>query len=65
MKWELYEVWGVDEDGYEGLIETTRSLKQAKQIAKDNLTADQVKCIIYKEDDSGDLVKVEEVVEQA
>jgi hypothetical protein len=59
MTWELYEVWGVEEDGHEELIDTTNSLKEAKQIAETNLTLDYIECIIYKEAEDGELIEVE------
>ncbi len=59
MNWELYEVWSVDEDGHEDLIETTKSLKEAQSIARNSLTEDIVECIIYREDANGDLEEVE------
>jgi hypothetical protein len=59
MNWELYEVWAVDVDGHETLIETTKSLKEARQLAEVNLDEDNVECVIYKEDELGDLVEVE------
>ena len=59
MNWELYEVWSVDEDGHELLIETTKSLKEAQAIARSSLTEDIVECIIYREDANGDLEEVE------
>jgi hypothetical protein len=59
MNWELYEVWSVDEDGHEDLIETTKSLKEAQAIARNSLTEDIVECIIYREDANGDLQEVE------
>jgi len=64
MNFELYEVWAVDEDGHEELINTTKSLKEARQIAKlniDDTDADIDKCIIYQEDDMGDLIEIETV----
>jgi len=61
MNWELYEVWSVDEDGHEDLIDTTKSLKEARQIARDNVTEYYAECIIYKEDEVGDLVEVERI----
>jgi hypothetical protein len=61
MNWELYEVWSVDEDGHEDLIDTTKSLKEAREIAQANLTEYYVECIIYREDSEGDLVEVERV----
>ena len=61
MNWELYEVWSVDEDGHEDLIDTTKSLKEARAIAQANLTEYYDECIIYREDDQGELVEVERV----
>jgi hypothetical protein len=62
MNWELYEVWAVDEDGHEELIETTKSLKEAKQIANLNVKEKATtECIIYREDEEGDLVEVETI----
>ena len=59
MIWVQYEVWGVEEDGHELLIETTNSLKEAKKIAEEALTDEVVECIIYREDANGDLIEVE------
>jgi hypothetical protein len=61
MNWELYEVWSVAEDGYEELVETTKSLKEARQIATNTLDEDVVECIIYQEDENGELVEIESV----
>ena len=61
MNWELYEVWAVDKDGSEDLIDTTKSLKEAREIALVNIGDDIVKCVIYQEDDTGDLQEVETV----
>jgi hypothetical protein len=58
MNYELYEVWGVDDDGHEELIDTTKSLKEAREIAKLNVI-ELAKCIIYQEDDTGDLAEIE------
>jgi hypothetical protein len=63
MSWAQYEVWGVDEDGVEDLIDTTNSLKEARALALMNikeLDNDIVECIIYREED-GELYE-EEVV---
>lgn len=49
MTWELYEVWAVDEDGHEELIDTTKSLKEARQLAKEQLTEGAVEVILYRE----------------
>jgi len=60
MIWVQYEVWSVDEDGHEEIIETTNSLKEARKIAESALTEQIVECIIYKEED-GELYE-EEVI---
>lgn len=61
MNWELYEVWAVDTDGSESLIDTTKSLKEARQIALVNMTDDVTECVIYKEDEEGELVELERI----
>ena len=62
MNWELYEVWTVDIDGNEDLIDTTKSLKEAKKIATLNIKEEGItECIIYREDENGELVEVEAV----
>lgn len=58
MNWELYEVWGVDDEGHEELLETTRSRKQAFEIAESNLT-DFIETIVYLENNDGDLDEVQ------
>ena len=63
MTWVQFEVWGVDEDGNEDLIETTNSLKQARQIAEASLTDSIVECIIYKEEE-GELYEQEVVARE-
>lgn len=61
MNWELYEVWAVDSDGHEDLIDTTKDLKEARRIARENLQDDVEECIIYRENEVGDLEEVEVV----
>ena len=61
MNWELYEVWSVDEDGHEDLVDTTKSLKEARLIADATISDYYVECIIYQEDENGELVEVERV----
>ena len=61
MNWELYEVWSVDEDGHEDLIDTTKSLKEAREIALANLSEYYVECIVYAEDPEGELVEIERI----
>jgi len=62
MTWEFYEVWSVDEDGYEDLLDTTKSLKEARQIAEANLTETYPECVIYQEDANGDLQELERII---
>jgi hypothetical protein len=59
MTWELYEVWAVI-DGHDELIETTKSLKEAKQLAKKALNEGAEGTTIYKESADGDYEVVEE-----
>lgn len=63
MIWVQYEVWGVEEDGHEELIETTNSLKEARKIAEESLTDQIVECIIYKEED-GELYEEEVIAKE-
>lgn len=63
MIWVQYEVWGVEEDGHEELIDTTNSLKEARKIAEQSLTDLIVECIIYKEED-GELYEEEVIVKE-
>jgi hypothetical protein len=60
MSWELYEVWSVDSDDHEELVDTTQSLKEAQEIASATLKEDEVvEVIIYRETDFGDLEEVQ------
>jgi len=61
MSWELYEVWAVDKDNHESLIDTTQSLKEAQEMASVTLSEDDsvIEVIIYKENDEGDLEEIE------
>jgi hypothetical protein len=60
MNWELYEIWSIDEDGHEDLIDTTKSIKEAREIATAALD-DFDECVIYRENAEGDLVEVERI----
>lgn len=59
MNWELYEVWAVDSDG-ETLIETTKSLKEARLLAELNVDLEQGirECVVYQENEDGTLTEV-------
>lgn len=62
MSWELYEVWAVDEDNHESLIDTTRSLKEAQEIASATMKEDGiVEVVIYKETEDGDLEEIQRI----
>jgi hypothetical protein len=63
MIWVQYEVWAVEQDGTEELINTTNSIKEARKIAETALTDDIVECIIYKEED-GELYEEEVIVKE-
>jgi hypothetical protein len=60
MNWELYEVWAVDDSGHEELIETTKSRKEAFDVAKKTLDDGYIKTIVYAETEDGDLEKVQQ-----
>lgn len=59
MIWEQYEVWAVSDDGFEELIESTKSLGEAKKIAKALIEQDYVAADVYKEDEEGELQLIE------
>lgn len=63
MNWELYEVWAVDQDGNEDLIDTTKSLKEARQLATININEEEgvTECVIYQEDEEGNLTEIDRV----
>lgn len=60
MRWELFEVWSTDVDGVEELIDTTKSLKEAKQLARKAINEGSVRTIIYLETADGDYTVVDE-----
>ena len=59
MIWELYEIWGVDEDSHEELLETTSSKKQAFEIANASLGLGYFEVVVYQGDENGDLEEIE------
>ena len=60
MTWELYEVWSEDESGHTELIDTTKSLAEAKNIANKALEDGFYVVAIYREL-NGELELVEEL----
>lgn len=61
MTWEHYELYSIDEDGVEELVETDGSLKKLQKLAKEQLTEYYPECVIYREDEDGELVEVERI----
>jgi hypothetical protein len=59
MTWEFYEVWSVDSDGHEELVDTTRDVKEAKRWAEEALTQGHPSVIIYRETEDGELEEFE------
>ena len=55
MIWVQYEVWGVEEDGHEDLIMTTKSLQEAKKVASIKIKQENYIAIdIFRETEDGD-----------
>jgi hypothetical protein len=54
MTWELYEVWSEDDIGHQELVETTKSLKEAKTLAEKSLDDGALVAIIYQETGDSD-----------
>ncbi len=61
MKFELYEIWTEDEFGHQELVDTTQSLKEAREIAQAAIDTGSLYVTIYRETDDGDLEVVEEM----
>ena len=60
MTWELYEVWSEDDVGHQELVDTTKSLKEAKELAKNTLELERIEAVtIFQELDNGDTVEIE------
>jgi len=59
MSWELYEVWAEDNDGHEDLVDTTKSLKEAKSLAKKTLNEGAVEVWINRESADGSFEEVD------
>lgn len=58
MNWELYEVWAEDDSGREELIETTKSRKDALNIAKKSLNEGFISTVVYQETEDGDYAEI-------
>jgi len=55
----MYEVWAVDNNGHETLIDTTKDIKRARLLARESLDEINIECIIYRETEDGELELVE------
>ena len=61
MTWELYEVWAEDDDGHQDLIDTTKSLKEARQLGNKALGDGAVIVTIYRETADGDFEEIDQL----
>lgn len=61
MTWELYEVWAQNEDGHDELIDTTKSLKEARQLAKKALGEGFLSASVLRETEDGDFEEVDNI----
>jgi hypothetical protein len=60
MNWELYEVWAEDDIGHQELVDTTKSLKEAQELAKLKIEDEGIEAVyIYRETEDGDLEEIE------
>ena len=59
MTWELYEVWASDEDGHEELVDTTKSRKEAIQMAKKAINEGALESWVCREDREGNYDEIE------
>ena len=58
MAFTLYEIWSVDSNGREEIINTASNLSEATRIAKAALSDDITQTIIYDEDEYGEAIEV-------
>jgi hypoxanthine phosphoribosyltransferase len=58
MSWEQYEVWATV-DGTDELVDTTKSLKEARHLAKKAINEGAVSATIYLETADGDYEEVD------
>jgi hypothetical protein len=59
MTWELYEVWSEDDSGHQELVDTTKSLKEARAIAHQALEDGAEIVQILRETPDGDMEEIE------
>lgn len=59
MTWELYEVWTEDEYGHQELVDTTKSYREAEELAQASLAEGAYIVLISKETEDGDTQEIE------
>ena len=60
MIWEQYEVWA-NIEGQDELVDTTKSLKEARHLAKKAINEGAASAVIYLETDEGDYNEVDRI----
>lgn len=60
MSWEQYEVWATV-DGQDELVDTTKSLKEARHLAKKAINEGATGATIYLETADGDYEEVDRI----
>jgi hypothetical protein len=61
VSFELYEIWAEDDTGHQELIDTTKSLSHAMQLAEKTLSDDVwIIVTVYQETEDGDLKLIKE-----
>ena len=60
MIWEQYEVWA-NIEGQDELVDTTKSLKEARHLAKKAINEGATAAVIYLETDEGDYNEVDRI----
>lgn len=60
MSWEQYEVWAIV-DGTNELVDTTKSLKEARHLAKKAIHEGATSATIYLETADGDYEEVDSI----
>jgi len=60
MTWEQYEVWA-NTNGTDELVDTTKSLKEARHLAKKAINAGAASATIYLETADGDYEQIDSI----
>jgi hypothetical protein len=59
MSFMLYEVWTEDDDGHQELIETTASMSEAVNLAKQAIVDGAYAATVFRETEDGDSKEIE------